>query len=416
MKKPLLFVINAVLCLVLAAGVFIPAFRAEAINTSSIEEDEEARKKLEQQLQSVKQRRNQLSSERGNDDAAYENAYAKKVDLEANISLLQEEIYITESLVSDYEGVLDALAEEMYEKNEELLQLYKIYDQIVVYYYENRSVSELELIADSDSIGEYLTKKDYVNCMLEYMNEVADKIDSAKLNLDNSRITYETSFNDLAKYKTDLEIAQSECESECEELQKVIENLSNGLELSGKQLEAYEAEIKKFQEQIAELNHTIDEKNKYRENGFGWPIDSVFWSNCRIIDGFGWRKDPITGKDDYHTALDISAPEGTPVQAVKSGTVTRSELTESYGNVIVVTHPDGSSTMYAHLKKRLVLYGDKVVQGQVIGKVGNTGRCNGYHLHFAYMDGSEYKDPLKMLDDYFYDYFNKYGDPYNLLK
>lgn len=416
MKKTLKCIVSALLCVVLSIGVFSPLLKAEAINTSSIEEDEEARKKLEQQLQSVKQRRNQLSSQRGSEDAAYENAYAKKIDLEANISLLHEEIYITESLVSDYEDVLDGLAEEMYEKNEELTRLYEIYDQIVVYYYENRNISELELIVNSDSIGEYLTKKDYVNCVLEYMNEIVDKIDSAKLNLENSRITYETSFNDLAKYKTDLEIAQSECEAECEELEKVIGSLSSGLELSGKQLEAYEAEIKEYQRQIAELNKMIDEKYKYRENGFGWPIDSVYWKKCRIIDVFGWRDDPITHDDDYHTAIDISAPEGTPVQVVKSGTVTKSELSDTYGNVIVVTHPDGTSTMYAHLKKRLVLYGDKVVQGQIIGKVGNTGRCNGYHLHFAYMEGSEYKDPLKQLDDYFYKYFNNYGDPYNLLK
>lgn len=416
MKNVLKRVSAVLLCVLIFASVARPFFKADAINTSSIEEDEEARKKLEQQLQSVRQRRNQISSQHGSESAAYENAYAEKVSLEANISLLQEEIYITENLISDYENVLDSLAEEMYEKNEEVYKLYEIYDQIVVYYYENRSVSELELIVNSNSIGEYLTKKDYVNSVLEYMNEIADKIDSAKLNLENSRVTYETSFSDLARYKTDLEIAKSECEAKYEELEKVIGELSGGLELSNKQLEAYEAEIKEYEQKIAELNRTIDEKYQYRESGFGWPIDSVYWNKCRVIDAFGWRDDPITHEDDYHTAIDISAPAGTPVQVVKSGKVTKSELSDTYGNVIVVTHPDGTSTMYAHLQKRLVLYGDTVVQGQIIGKVGNTGRCNGYHLHFAYMEGSEYKDPIKQLDDYFYNYFNKYGDPYNLLK
>lgn len=86
----------------------------------------------------------------------------------------------------------------------------------------------------------------------------------------------------------------------------------------------------------------------------------------------------------YHTGQDLIASEGTPVYAVVSGTVVSGDVGSWAGNAVVIRAADGSSTLYAHLSTRAVQPGQKVIAGQQIGQVGQTGRAFGAHLHFEY--------------------------------
>lgn len=105
-----------------------------------------------------------------------------------------------------------------------------------------------------------------------------------------------------------------------------------------------------------------------------------------INSGYGMRNHPVQGGKKFHTGVDIAAPAGTPVRAVKSGTVTKISNNQrpysGFGNAIVVDHGDGYQTVYAHLSKFACKQGDKVKQGQIIGYVGSTGMSTGNHLHF----------------------------------
>lgn len=102
-----------------------------------------------------------------------------------------------------------------------------------------------------------------------------------------------------------------------------------------------------------------------------WPVVGT------ITSRFGYR-----GRE-HHDGIDIGAPRGTDVHAADSGTVIASSYAGTYGNCIRIDHGGGSFvTLYAHLDKRLVSVGDVVTKGQVIGKVGSTGRSTGPHLHF----------------------------------
>ncbi len=86
-----------------------------------------------------------------------------------------------------------------------------------------------------------------------------------------------------------------------------------------------------------------------------------------------------------YNGLDFGAPAGTPIRAAAGGTVIVSKSggwNGGYGNYVVVNHPNGTQTLYAHLSKNAVWQGQSVVQGQIIGYVGNTGRSTGNHLHF----------------------------------
>ncbi|MFS0656389.1 peptidoglycan DD-metalloendopeptidase family protein [Bacillus sp. 179-C3.3 HS] len=94
-----------------------------------------------------------------------------------------------------------------------------------------------------------------------------------------------------------------------------------------------------------------------------------------VTDLFGTR-------GGSHKGLDIAAPEGESIFAASEGMVSRSYVSDTYGEVVFIQHPNGYETVYAHLKQRFVSTGDHVDAGQPIGIIGNTGASRGTHLHF----------------------------------
>ncbi|MEH7462886.1 peptidoglycan DD-metalloendopeptidase family protein [Bacillus thuringiensis] len=110
------------------------------------------------------------------------------------------------------------------------------------------------------------------------------------------------------------------------------------------------------------------------EKQWTWPVEG------RISDYFGTRN----GK---HFGIDIAAPIGTSIVAMYDGIVTRSYFSNSYGHVVFIKHRDYEA-VYAHMNKRLVREGEEILQGQIIGQVGNTGHSNGAHLHLETHKGS----------------------------
>ena len=105
-----------------------------------------------------------------------------------------------------------------------------------------------------------------------------------------------------------------------------------------------------------------------------------------VTSGFGWRRDPMTGKPTFHKGIDIRAAYGEDVGAAASGRVVAAGTQNGYGTTVVVEHPDGTRTRYGHLSLALVQPGDEVARGQVIGRAGSTGRATGPHVHFELID------------------------------
>jgi len=131
------------------------------------------------------------------------------------------------------------------------------------------------------------------------------------------------------------------------------------------------------------------------EASFIWPLPQEYQ---KISFPFTERVvHPATGKITDHPGIDVAAPKGTPVCAAKSGVVTRSERDTTYGNLVELSHSDGSATLYAHLSERAVEVGQAVKQGEAIGTVGATGSATGPVLHFGiFADGSPV-DPAEQL-------------------
>ncbi len=126
-------------------------------------------------------------------------------------------------------------------------------------------------------------------------------------------------------------------------------------------------------------------------------IPSIIPSSGIIISNFGYRTDPFTGEYKLHEGIDIAAPIGTPVYASADGRVIFSGYKEGYGLCIEISHENGIITRYAHLSRSLVSIGQKIKRGEIIGKVGSTGRSTGSHLHYEVIVNGIPRNPMNYI-------------------
>lgn len=118
-----------------------------------------------------------------------------------------------------------------------------------------------------------------------------------------------------------------------------------------------------------------------------------------LTSGYGGRRDPITGRGAFHPAVDIAAPPGQDVLAPADGIVTRAGRIGGLGNAVYLSHGFGITTRYGHMSRLNVRPGQRVKRGDVLGKVGSTGRATGYHLHYEVHVDGEAINPLAYLLD-----------------
>ena len=123
----------------------------------------------------------------------------------------------------------------------------------------------------------------------------------------------------------------------------------------------------------------------------GWPV------NGRLMDGYGHRSDPFSGEGAMHTGIDISAPLGTPAKATADGIVIHANWNSGYGQCVIIDHGNGYQTWYAHLSHIDVHEGEEIRQGEPVGRVGNTGRSTGPHLHYEVRVHSTPVNPYRFL-------------------
>ncbi|MEA2021766.1 MAG: LysM peptidoglycan-binding domain-containing M23 family metallopeptidase, partial [Candidatus Caldatribacteriota bacterium] len=122
---------------------------------------------------------------------------------------------------------------------------------------------------------------------------------------------------------------------------------------------------------------------------FIWPAKG------RLTSPYGVRV--LNGRKEFHTGIDIGSPTGTKIVAAESGKVSYAGYMRGYGNVIIISHNGGYSTVYGHCSVRLVKKGQYVKKGSIIGKVGSTGNATGPHLHFEIRLNGKPRNPLPYL-------------------
>ncbi len=138
----------------------------------------------------------------------------------------------------------------------------------------------------------------------------------------------------------------------------------------------------------------LDRMALYKAAATRVPFANPVRGNFRYTSGFGWRRDPKTGRGRMHEGTDFAGSRGTPIHATAEGVVVEAGWHSGYGNVVTLRHAFGIETRYAHLSKIHVREGERVSRGERIGDMGNTGRSTGTHLHYEVRIGGNPVNPM----------------------
>jgi murein DD-endopeptidase MepM/ murein hydrolase activator NlpD len=142
---------------------------------------------------------------------------------------------------------------------------------------------------------------------------------------------------------------------------------------------------------ISRLNHNFPRAWQKNVIPSLWPV------NGKVTSRFGEREDPFSGEGAFHTGVDISVPDGTPVHAAADGIVYHAEYAGRYGRVVIIDHGNGMRTWYAHLSHFEVIPGQEIRRGEVIGMSGASGRVTSANLHFEVRMGNTAVNPYPYL-------------------
>lgn len=350
---------------------------------------EEYRKNYERIVYDENERRKELEN---NYDA--QNDIKKEIyDLDMRLSEAQIDIDNTEKEILDVLMEIDEAREKLEEAEEKRQSLNEHASDRLRFIYENGELDPLEIAGECGSISDYARYRQYAEDIMKYDAELLEEL---KANEECLREELER-IEERSEAKTALEKFKTEKEFEM----AVMYEEKNRL------LEEYRQDAKRAEKELAELEEAADkvydiivniEKNKefvdtYTGGELEWPVEGRYY----VSSGYVGRISPVGNGYEFHTGIDIPAPEGYEIRAAEDGTVINAGWINGYGNTVIIDHGGGISTLYAHNSSVEVENGQSVHRGDVIALCGSTGYATGSHCHFEVRVNGEHTDPWEYL-------------------
>lgn len=316
---------------------------------------------------------------------------------EINQQIIDKEMEI-ETLTAQEDDLLRYIAKaeyELEESNKRYEKQKQLLETRLVAMYETGDMSYLDLLFNSKSISEFLSNY--------FLIEEIAKADTELLETVEAERVYNKKLKETLDTKKLVLIASRETREKnaiALENMGVIKN-SRLKKLTEEEIELHQ-KIEEYQNQIAEIETEIrllalaNVGEQYVGGTMAWPVPGY----TRITSRFGMRDHPITGVYKLHTGVDIGAPRGAHFIAANDGIVTYAGWNTAYGNMVIVDHGGGITTLYAHGDEILVNVGDTIYQGHPVLKVGSTGYSTGPHAHFEVRINGEYVEPLDYITSY----------------
>lgn len=309
--------------------------------------------------------------------------------LDSRIETAEKELAEQESKITELKESISQLETELNTITKKYDKQVELFKQRMVAIYIAGDTQYLDVLLNSSSLSDFISSY-YIISQLTQIDEEL--------------------INNLETKKKSMDLSMQKLENEKKELATIVENqtrTTRTLQNTKKMRENFIAKLsdeeKNLQEKIDEINQQYDIVNQqilalaqqgidtaYIGGELEWPVPGY----TRITSKFAMRVHPITGQYKLHTGVDIGAPEGANFVAANDGIVVKAELNAAYGNMVIIDHGGGISTLYAHGSAILVEVGQSVKRGDSILKVGSTGYSTGPHAHFEVRINGVATDPL----------------------
>lgn len=333
---------------------------------------------------------NQLTIRNTTEDAAYEMSVQMKAELESlgsevntytiHAEYLQERHDLIHEKINHLEGLQQSPVRKLF------LELTNAMKEL----------SQTEI--DSAVTSDFSTFKSIVSndMNMEYRGQIIEKLKELEVSVElEQKLAIEQ-----------LLIIQSGVDAKMAEVQQVDQTVATlGAEINFlsaqkaekevvvQQLDAQEAEARRIQEEARKQ----EEARRAQEEAVRRSTTFIKPTAGRLTSPFGNRIHPVTRARSFHTGIDLANASGTAILASKNGVVERVGYQGTYGNVVIINHGNGVTTLYAHLSGFNVKVGQNVQQGQRIASMGSTGRSTGPHLHFEIRQNGTAVNPLNYI-------------------
>ncbi len=364
MRKTLCIVLILLVCFI---TTFVRAENKEENNSTDLQTQ---RNELQNQLNEANGELEGVKSELSENLQQVEKLDKKIETAEAQLEEYESKITNLKNSINEIETELNTVSSK-YEKQKELLK------KRLVSTYEAGETQYLDILLKSRSLDDFLSSYYLISQLAEIDNNLMKELEGKKKTIDLSRQKLEKEKKELAV------IAETQT--------RTARTLQNTKKLRESFIEKLSEDEKQLQNKIDEINTQYEMINRqillaamegldtqYIGGELAWPVPGY----TRITSNYGMRVHPITHQYKLHTGVDIGAPEGANFIAANDGIVVRSEMNIAYGNMVIIDHGGGISTLYAHGSEILVQVGQTVKRGEPILKVGSTGYSTGPHAHF----------------------------------
>jgi len=324
--------------------------------------------------------------------AEEKNALLELRALNNTISKTTNTLKSTETKLSTLEREMLNLEKELRNYKKQINLNTKALEQNLRLLYEQGDVHFLEVLLDSTSISDFLTRWDLLSTLAENNKQlIKENEEQIKLVHIKQEMALQKRHS-LAELKTKQDLQRKELAIASSRQQTVY----NSLKSERAREEAALNELEEQSRQIAAeiRRQTGGDSGEYLGSGkFTWPAPG----HTRITSSYGMRFHPILKVNKLHTGVDIGAPKGANIVAAENGTVMEVGNRGGYGLIVMLNHGGNLVTLYAHASKTLVKVGQEVKKGEPIAKVGSTGYSTGPHLHFEVRKNGNPVNPMPYL-------------------
>lgn len=315
-------------------------------------------------------------------------------NLNARISEYENDIHTYEQSLVEIETEVQTVStklnivEENYNLQRELLQ------NRIVALYEAGDIMYLDVLLNSTTISEFISNYYIIGEIIELDNELLESIENQKDKIQIAKETLEQRQTELQQIKSNKEKATIALENSKIIRNSYISQLTEEEQATQNKIDTCKAELDKLESQIVYLT-TLNLADGYIDGEFIWPAPGY----KTITSKFGARFHPVLKVNRIHTGTDIAMPTGSYIIASNDGVVTQATYNVGYGNMVMIDHGGGISTLYGHGSKIIAKVGQEVKKGDVIMLSGSTGWSTGPHLHFEVRIKGTAVDSLEFLQN-----------------
>jgi septal ring factor EnvC (AmiA/AmiB activator) len=338
--------------------------------SQKINEENQRLKKIEQQIKSVRDEINNLQKK----EVGYLETLHK---IEKLLRDAEKELQTIEKDLEFAQKEIKTAENEVVIEKEKLKEKAKLLESRLKQIYKHRLTGYLEILFNSESFSDFLTRFRYIKNILSLDAEVLKKeVEKEKENIEFSIKSKKSIINKIDSQKEAYLKSLKELEQSSQEIKNIIERIYKQQEENSKETS---------QKEVPAI--TL----KPKKGILALPIQG------KLISEYGRQKNTDFNTYTFNSGIDISAPLGQVVHAAGSGEIIYTGSIKGYGQIIIIDHGGRITTLYAHLSRILIDIGDKVKKGQSIGQVGDSGGVSSTRLHFEVRVEGKPTDPMNWL-------------------